>query len=70
MSIAISTPSASMPDTDLVSLMGSSSNIKAVYVNMSVFFNSGVQHSKFFIIDDINLYIGSANLGTFVRRAT
>jgi phosphatidylserine/phosphatidylglycerophosphate/cardiolipin synthase-like enzyme len=63
----MSPPSPSQPDTDLKALLASSANIQSVYVDMERLFGSGVQHAKFIIIDQTNLYIGSANLGKSIQ---
>eukprot|EP00042_Codosiga_hollandica_P024659 m.105125 g.105125 ORF g.105125 m.105125 type:complete len:434 (-) comp51632_c0_seq1:76-1377(-) len=60
--IAISAPSDQFPDSDLLDLLAASTNIQASYVNMTDFFGSGVQHSKFIVVDGTNFYLGSANL--------
>jgi phosphatidylserine/phosphatidylglycerophosphate/cardiolipin synthase-like enzyme len=64
--VAITTPSGSFDDTDLFSLMDSSPNIQASFVNMSNFFDGGIIHTKFIIVDNSTFYVGSANIGRFV----
>ena len=63
--VAITIPSASMPDTDLFTLMNASSNIQAHQVNMTQLVGAGIIHTKFFIADDTAFYVGSANLGAW-----
>ncbi len=64
--VAITIPSVTSNDTDLFALMNASSNIQASFVNMSNFFDGGIIHTKFIIVDNSTFYVGSANIGRSV----
>ncbi len=69
MRIAINIPSASSPDTDLFTLLNSSTNIQAHLVNVTELIGAGIIHTKFIIIDDTSFYVGSANLGSCIEQS-